>query len=94
MAKNCKIGTGSALGKLGGVKLAVLYVVGGVVQVGLDLGRAYLLDDLCGHAHGHRVIRDHHALRHQRTRADDAVFAHDTVVEQGGVHSDEAAIPQ
>ena len=63
------------------------------MQVGLDLCGAHLLDDPCGHAHGHRAVRDDHALRHQRTRADDAVFAHDTVVEQGGVHSDEAAIP-
>ena len=47
MVKNCKIGTGSALGKLGGVKLAVLYVVGGVVQVGLiNALRRYLFGRL------------------------------------------------
>ena len=89
VAKNCKIGTGSALGKLGGVKLAVLHVVGGVVQIGLDLGRAYLLDDPCGHAHGYRAVRDDHALRHQRTRADDAVFAYLDVVHDDRPHAHE-----
>ena len=33
------------------------------------------------------------AFRHQGTGPDDAVFAHNTVVEQGGVHPDEAAVP-
>ena len=93
VSKHCKIGTGSALGKFGGVKLAVLHIVSGVVEVGLDLCRAYLLDDPSGHAPSHRVIRDDYALRHQRTRADNAVFADDAVVQKGGVHSDEAAIP-
>ena len=48
MVKNCKIGTGSALGKLGGVKLAVLVLAAvGIANMWMavfaDVGTALLV---------------------------------------------------
>ena len=75
------------------VQFSVLYIVRGVVQVGFHLRGTHLLDDPGGHAHRHGIIRDDHALRHKRPCPDDAVFAHHAVVQQCGVHPDEAAVP-
>ena len=51
------------------------------------------LDDPGRHAYRHRVVGDDHPLRHQRPGPDDAVFAHDGVVEDGSMHPDEAVVP-
>ena len=78
---------------LGGVEPALCHIVFCIAEVCLHLLWGDLFDDLCRHSHHHRAIRHHHAFRHQCPCSDDAVFAHDTVVQQGGVHPDEAAIP-
>jgi len=68
------------------ISFCVLDVVG---QLAVPDG----LDDPGRHAYRHRVVGDDHSFRHQRPGPDDAVSAHDGVVEDGSMHPDEAVVP-
>ena len=68
------------------------HIVGGIGKAGGRLLGADLLDDLPRNPHHKGIVRDDLAFRHQRTGPDDAVFAHNTVVEQGGVHPDQGTV--
>ena len=63
-----------------------------VAEVAGDLLGRDRLDDPSRDPHRDHAVRNDHPLRHQRTGSDDAVFADDTVIQQGGVHSDQRTV--
>ena len=71
---------------------ALPHIVGGIGKAGGCLFGADLLDDLPRNPHHKGIVRDDLAFRHKRTGPNDAVFAHNTVVEQGGVHPDQGTV--
>ena len=71
---------------------ALPHIVGGIGKAGGRLLGADLLDDLPRHPHHKGIVRDDLAFGHKRTSPDDAVFTHNTVVEQGGVHPNQGTV--